>query len=65
MTKMTTETTETVTLLRDHLHRGIVRPAGSQITVRPDQRQRLERNGYVEPRNPYPRGPGDVQPTAE
>lgn len=60
MPKTTPENAETVTLLRDHEHRGILHPAGSQITIRPDQRKLLEKAGYIDPRTPYPSTPADL-----
>lgn len=62
---MSTQKTETVTLIRDHEHRGMWLPAGSKIDVRPDQKMRLARNGYIDaggPRNIA--GPQDLDPQA-
>lgn len=56
---------ETVTLIRDHEHRGIYCPAGSKIDVRPDQKMRLARGGYINVGGPVNiSGPQDLDPNA-
>jgi hypothetical protein len=61
MAKTAPDATETVRLLREHEHRGIVCPAGSSIEIRASQRPLLERTGYIDPLTPYPRTPAELE----
>ena len=53
---MTTTNPKTVkvTLAKPHKHRGILRPAGTELDVRPDQAARMYRQGELKQKPDVP-----------